>query len=463
MSLRRIPLVLTATMVALLLVTSWPRTDALPGPASPSPVYAVRGAKVHTLAGPPMENATVVIRDGKIAAVVTVDAKAAAAGLKVAVPSYAEEIDAKGLEVYPGIFDSTTTLGLQEIEAVSATVDTTDVGPYNPQLVAMMAVHPASELIPVARANGITHALTAPLGEGRGFGGGGGAVIAGQASAIHLAGWTVEEMLIRRSVAMVVNWPTLQTRTFDLATFSLRERPFTEVKAEYDKRILELTDLLERARHYAQAMEKGSRANYDRDLKLEALIPVVQGKLPVLVVADQKRAIRDAVEFCEKQKLRMILGGGSESYKVKDLLASKHVPVILGPTQSLPEDEDAPYDQSYATPGQLHAAGVKIAFASFDNASFARRLPYQAANAVAYGLPYDEALKAVTLYPAQILGLADQLGTIEAGKIADLIVTNGDPLDIPTQIRYLFINGQLTSTDNKQLRLYEQYRKRPRQ
>jgi imidazolonepropionase-like amidohydrolase len=422
----------------------------MPEPAAVSHVYAVRNAKVYTLAGPPLENATVVIRDGKIAAV----------GQSVEVPRDAEVIDAKGLEVYPGIFDSATTLGLQEIEAVSASVDTTDVGTYNPQLVAMTAVHPASELIPVARANGITHALAAPLGGG--FRGGGGSVITGQASAIHLAGWTVEEMLIRRSVAMVVDWPTLETRSFDFSNFSIRERPFTEVKQEYDKRIFELTDLLERARHYAQAMEKGSSQNFDRDLKLEALVPVVQGKLPVLVVAEQKRAIRDAVEFCDKQKLKMILGGGSESYKVKELLASKHVPVILGPTQALPEDEDAPYDQSYATPGQLQAAGIKIAFATFDDSSFSRRLPYQAANAVAYGLPYEEGLKAVTLYPAQILGLADELGTIEAGKLADLIVTDGDPLAIPTQVRYLFIDGQLTSTDNKHLRLYEQYRKRPK-
>jgi imidazolonepropionase-like amidohydrolase len=438
--------------MTVLLAKSWFRTNAMPQAAEPAPVYAVRGAKVFTLSGPPMENATVVIRDGKIAAV----------GQNVDAPGDAEVIDAKGLEVYPGIFDSATTLGLREIEAVPASVDTSDVGTYNPQLVAMTAVHPASELIPVARASGITHALAAPLGGGGGFRGGGGGVITGQASAINLAGWSIEEMLIRRSVAMVVNWPTLQTRSFDFSTFSLRERPFTEVKQDYDKRIFELADLLDRARHYAQAMEKGSSQNYDRDLKLEALVPVVQGKLPVLVVADQKRAIRDAVEFCDKQKLRMILGGGSESYKVKELLASKHVPVILGPTQSLPEDEDAPYDQSYATPGQLRAAGIKIAFATLDDSSFSRRLPYQAANAVAYGLPYDEALKAVTLYPAQILGLAEQLGTIEPGKIADLIVTDGDPLAIPTQIRYLFINGRLTSTDNKQVRLYEQYRKRPR-
>ena len=451
MSHRRILSVFTAALVTVPFVASWLCTNAMPEHAAVPHIYAVRGAKVYTLAGPPLENATVVIRDGKIAAV----------GRSVDVPGDAEAIDATGLEVYPGIFDSATTLGLQEIEAVPATVDTTDVGIYNPQLVAMTAVHPASELIPVARASGITHALAAPLGGG-GFRGGGGSVITGQASAIHLAGWTVEEMLIRHSVAMVVDWPTLQTRSFDFSTFSLRERPFTEVKQEYDKRIFELTELLERARHYAQAMEKGSSQNFDRDLKLEALVPVVEGKLPVLVVAEQKRAIREAVEFCDKQKLKMILGGGSESYKVRDLLAAKHVPVILGPTQALPEDEDAPYDQSYTTPGQLQAAGIKIAFASLDDSSFSRRLPYQAANAVAYGLPYEEGLKAVTLYPAQILGLADELGTIEDGKIADLIVTDGDPLAIASQVRYLFINGELTSTDNKHLRLYDQFRKRPK-
>jgi len=448
MKLRLIPVAAMATLATLAFIPS-PRTQAGPRGNATSHVYAIRGAKVYTLTGPPLENGTVVIRDGKIAAV----------GASVDVPAGAEVIDAKGLEVYPGIFDAISDLGLTEVGAVPATVDTTDVGSYNPQLVAMTAVHPASELIPVARANGITHAVAAPLGGG-GFFGGGGAVIPGQASAINLAGWTVEEMLIRRSVAMVLNWPTMETRTFDFATFSVKQRPFTEVKQEYDKKISELTDWIERARHYAQAMDKGASANYDRDLKLEALAPVVQGQLPLLVVANGKREIRNAVEFCEKQKLKMILGGGAQSYKVKDVLAAKHIPVILGPTQSLPEEEDAPYDQSYATPGQLHAAGIKIAFASFD-ASRARRLPYQAANAVAYGLPYDEALKALTLYPAQILGLADQLGTIEPGKMADLIVTNGDPLAIPTEVRDLFINGELTSTDNKHLRLYEKYRARP--
>ncbi len=412
-------------------------------------VYAIQGAKIYTLAGPPIEKGTVVIRDGKVAAV----------GKDVAVPAGAQVIDAKGLEVYPGLFDSLSQLGLTEVGAVSATVDTNELGDYNPQLVAATAVHPASEHIPVARANGITHAISAP-GVSGGFFGGGGAVIGGQASLVHLAGWVIDDMLVRRSAAMVLNWPVMATRTFDFSTFSVRQRPFTEVKQEYEKKVNELADWLERARHYDQAVEKGSRANFERDLKLEALIPVVKGELPVLVVANDARAIRSAVEFCEKQKLKMILAGGAEAWKVKSLLKEKNIPVILQPTQSLPREEDDPYDKPFTNPGELHAAGVKIAFASFDS-SASRRLPYEAGNAVPFGLPHDEALRAVTLYPAQIFGVADQLGTIEAGKLANLIVTTGDPLEIQTEVRYLFIKGQLTSTDNKHRQLYEKYRQRP--
>ena len=412
--------------------------------------YAIQGAKIYTLAGPPIENGTVVIREGKIAAV----------GQGVAVPAGAQVIDARGLEVYPGLFDSVSQLGLTEIGAVPATVDTTEVGEFNPQLVAATAVHPASEHLPVARANGITHTLSAPGTSLFGFFTGGAAVIGGQASLIHLTGWVIDEMLIRRSVAMVVNWPTMRTETFDFSTFTFRRRPFTEVKQEYEKKVNELTDWLERARHYAQTLEKGSRDNFERDLKLEALVPVVKGELPVLVLANNNRDIRNAIEFCEKQKLKMILAGGAEAWKVKDLLKEKKIPVILGPTQTLPGEEDDPYDKPFAAPGELHAAGIKIAFATF-GASNSRRLPYQAANAVPYGLPHDEALRAITLYPAEIFGVADRLGTIEPGKIANLIVTNGDPLEIQTELRYLFIQGQLTSTDNKHRQLYEKYRARP--
>ena len=432
---------LALVLAASLAIPTWTQNAA---PSS----YAIKGGKVFTLAGPAIENGTVLIRDGKIAAV----------GAGIAIPADAQVIDATGLEVYPGMFDPITQIGLNEVSAVSATVDLNELGDYNPELVAATAVNPASAHIPITRANGITEVIAAPGTTGFDLQSGG--LIAGQASAFNLAGWTMDEMQINRSVAMVINWPSIQTRTFDFATFSIKEKPYADVKKEYDKSVNALGDWMDRARHYAQAKEKGSPALYERDLKLEALVPVVQGKLPVLVVADEVRDIRNAVDFCSKQNLRMILGSGAEAWKVKELLKDKKIPVVLAPTNRLPEQEDTPYDKPYTEPSELFAAGIPIAFSSFGTA-FSRRLPQYAGTAVAYGLPHDEALKAVMLNAAQIFGLADQLGTLAPGKIANVIVTNGDPLELQTQVRYLFIKGQLTSTDNKHRDLYEQYRKRP--
>ena len=413
-------------------------------------VYAITHAKIFTLAGSPIEDGTLVIRDGKIAAI----------GSSVEVPAGAQVIEAKGLQVYPGLFDAVTQMGLSEISAVNATADSTETGSYNPDVVAATAVSPSSEHIPVTRASGIAEVLAVPASGGFDSGGGRG-TLGGQASAIHLAGWTLDEMLIKKSAAMVLNFPQIQTQTFDFATFSRKEKPYTEAKQEYDRQINELTDWMDRARHYAQAMEKGSVSKYERDLKLEALAPVVRGELPVLVFAGRARDIRNAVEFCDKQKLKMILAGGEEAFKVKDLLRSKDIPVILRPMLSLPDEEDEPYDRELSQPAELAAAGVKFAIASFDN-SFARRLGQNAANAVAYGLSYEQALRAVTINPAQILGLGSQIGTLEQGKIANVIVTNGDPLELTTEVKYLFIRGQLTSTENKHHRLYEKYLNRPK-
>lgn len=415
-----------------------------------SATYAVTHAKIFTLSGGTIDDGTLLIRDGKILAV----------GAAVAAPAGAQVIDAKGLQVYPGLFDPITQMGLSEISAVPATVDATETGSFNPDVVAADAILPSSEHIPVTRAAGITEVLAVPASGGfDSFGDSG--ILGGQASAIHLAGWTISDMLLKKSVAAVLNWPEVQTQTFDFSTFSRKQKPYAEAKTEYEKQVNELTEWFDRARHYAVALGHGGATDYQRDVKLESLVPVTRGELPVLVFADRARDIRNAVEFCEKQKLKMILAGGAEAYKVKDLLRSKSIPVILRPTLSEPTDEDDPYDRPLSQPAELAAAGVKFAFGSFDN-SFARRLGQQAANAVAHGLPYDEALKAVTLYPAQILGLSDQVGTLESGKIANLIVTTGDPLELTTEVRYLFIKGQLTSLDNKHKSLYEKYLNRPK-
>src|SRR5262244_2815804 len=414
---------------------------------SPAPAtYAITHAKLVTLAGPPVEDGTVVIKDGKIAA--------------VEVPAGAQVIEAKGLQVSPGLFDPVTQMGLSEIGAVSSTVDSTETGSVNPDVVAATAVFPSSEHIPVTRASGITEVLSVP-GSGGFDSGGNRGLLAGQASAIHLAGWTMDDMQIKKSAAIIINWPVIVTRTFDFATFTRKDKPYTEAKQEYERQINQLTDVLDSARHYAQAMGHGGPSDFERDVKLEALVPVVRGQLPVLVFADRAHDIRNAVEYCEKQKLKMILAGGTEAYKVKDLLRSKDVPVILRAVLTEPRDDDDPYDRLLTQPAELSAAGLKIAFASFDN-SFARRLGQNAANAIAYGLSPEEGLKAVTLYPAQIFGLADQLGTLQVGKFANIIVTNGDPLELTTDVKYLFIKGKLTSLDNRHKRLYEKYSNRPK-
>jgi imidazolonepropionase-like amidohydrolase len=418
--------------------------------AQPAAVYAITHAKIVTLAGSPIEDGTLVIKDGKIAGV----------GASVEVPAGAQIIDGKGLQVYPGLFDPATQMGLSEIGAVGATVDSSETGAYNPDVIAATAVLPSSEHIPVTRAAGITEVLAVPGSGGFDFSGSR-SVIGGQASAFHLAGWTMEDMQIKRSVAMVLNWPQIQTRTFDFATFTRKEKPYADAKQEYEKQVNELTDLMDSARHYAQATGHGGPSDFERDVKLEALAPVVRGQLPLLVFANRARDIRNAIEFCEKQKLRMILAGGAEAYKVKDLLRSKGIPVILGPVLSNPDEEDDPYDRMLSQPAELSQSGVKFAIGSFDN-SFARRLGQNAANAISHGLSYDEGLKAVTLYPAQIFGLADQFGTLEVGKTGNVIVTNGDPLELTTDVKYLFIKGQLTSADNRQKRLYQKYLNRPK-
>lgn len=414
-----------------------------------SGIYAIKGAKIFTLAGAPIDNGTVVIRDGKIAAV----------GADVAIPEGAKVIDATGLQVYPGMFDPVTQVGLEEVEAVNATIDTTETGEFNPDVVAATAFNADSAHVDVTRAAGITEVLTVPGSLG-GFGRGG-SVIGGEASAVNLGGWNINDMVIQRDAGMELTWPSIQTGSFDFSTFTFTQRPYAEAKKDYEKKVFQLDDLFDAARHYAQAKKKGDPDNFQRGLKLDALMPVVEGKEPLIVVAFKARDIRNAVEFCEKQKVRMILAGASEAWKTIALLKKDNIPVIIGPVLTMPQSEDDPYDSEYAMPGQLYAAGIQIAFGSF-NTSFSRRLPQYAGTSVGYGLPHEEALKAVTLNAAQMLGLSDQFGTIEPGKVANIVVTNGDLLELRTQVKYLFIKGQQTSLDNKQLELYERYSKRPK-
>jgi len=272
-------------------------------------------------------------------------------------------------------------------------------------------------------------------------------------------------MAIDASIAMMMSWPEVQTQTFDFTTFSRVTKPYSEAKEKAEATRNELRDWLDAARHYVQAKDSVRR---EPNLQLEALARVLDGGQKVILMADQKADIESAVAFAEEQGLDMILGGGRDAWKVKEMLAEKGIPVILGQSLSLPQQDDDPYDLAFRNAGELHAAGVLIAFASSAGGGFgpggphnSRLIPYESANTAAYGLPREEALKAITINPARMLGVSEHLGTLETGKIANLIVTDGDPLEITTHFVHVIINGKVSSTQNRHRSLYERYRSRP--
>jgi imidazolonepropionase-like amidohydrolase len=403
--------------------------------------YAIQGGTIHTLAGRTFVG-TVVIRDGRIFAV----------GENVDVPTGAEIVDATGRHVYPGMFDAVTTLGLTEVGAVDVTNDSREQGDFNPHLQAATAVHPATEHIPVARANGITHAMAVPQG--------GGGAIPGQASLIGLDGWTVEEMWMDAGAAMSINYPTLGAGGGRRGGGrGGRGGSWAQMEERYEEQVVQLDEWLDAGRQYSLAI--GADASLRRDLKLEAMARVVNREIPVLLAADGERNIRNAVEWAERQNIRYVITGGREAWKIADWLADHDVSLILSPTQAMPAGPDASYAEAYSNAGKLYAAGVKIAFATF-NSSNSRTLPYEAAMAVPFGLPVEAALEAVMKNGAEMLGLGADIGTIEVGKMANVIVTDGNPLEIQTEVTELFIFGRSVSTDNKHKSLYEKYRARPR-
>ena len=421
----------------------------------------IRDADVYPVTSAPVKNVSVLIRDGKIAEI----------GPKIAAGKGVHVVEAKGLRVYPGIIDSGTELGLSEIPSERMTVDTGELGEFMPQLRALVAVNPESEHFGVVRVNGITSAMVFPGSTGGGggrFGGGATQMIAGQAAMIHTDGWTWEDMAVSRSAAVQMIFPTLGRGgrggyipdNVTLEMFGAGGvTTFAHQKRTDDQQIEKLAAFFEDARRYQKA-RAANAPGFERNLKYEAMIPVLERKEPVAVSVSRAQCIHDAIAFAEKENIRIVLLQPEELLKVAPEVKAKNVPVILGRVLALPEHEDDPYDEAFTLPGEAYKAGIKFAFGTFTN-EFVRNIPYQAATAVAFGLPYDEALKSITINPAEIWGVADQVGSIEKGKSADLMITNGDPLEIQTQVSHVFIKGKDVPLTNKQTRLYEKYLNRP--
>ena len=431
---------------------------AMAGAAS-NDTFLIRDADVYPVTGAPQKGVSVLVKDGKIAEI----------GAKLAAPKGVRVVDAKGLRVYPGMIDSATQLGLSEVSAVRETVDTGELGEFMPQLRALSSVNPDSEMFGVARVNGITSAITVPFGGGGGGrrGGGNNQLISSQAALIHTAGWTWEDMAVRPSAAVCVTFPMLGRAgrgaiPDDILQMLGEGGPaggYTQQLRTYQQQIAKLADFVEEARRYQKA-KAAHEPGFEPNLKYEAMLPVLERKTPLAVSISSPRTIHDAIAFGEKQNVKIVILQPRELGSAAEELKAKNVPVILGKVLALPQEEDDAYDQSFTLASQVYKAGVKFAFGTFDN-EFVRNLPYEAATAVAFGLPQEEALKAVTINAAEIWGVSDQVGSIEKGKTADLLVTNGDPLEIQTQIKHLYVAGKEVELTNKQIRLYQRYSERP--
>ena len=412
--------------------------------SNPQSVVVIRNATIVPVSGPRIQNGSIVLRGDRIEAV----------GPNVAAPSDARVIDGTGLFVYPGMIDGGTQLGLTEIGSVPGGEDTQEIGDFNPQNVALTAVNPHSELIPVTRVNGVTTAIT----------GAEGGLISGQAGLIDLVGWTPGEMAARRQAAMVVSYPSLGGGGFGGGGGGVggAQRSDTERREELDRRTRSLRSYFADAKAYADVKRRlATNGGVSRvNPAMEAMVPVMRGEMPVVFDVTTADQIRGVLALADTFGIKVVLRGAREAWRVADTLAMRKVPVIVGPLTTVPGAED-PYDMTYANPGVLARAGVTIAFQTSDAAN-SRNLPYNAALAVAHGLDADAALRALTINAAEIFGVADRSGSLAPGKVANVVVTTGDPMDVRSVVRYLFIRGQSVSLDDRHTRLYEQFRARPR-
>lgn len=388
---------------------------------------AITGGRVLTGTATTIENGTVLLRDGRIVAV----------GRDVPIPAGATVIDGHGKVVTPGLINSYTTIGVVEIEAVD---ETNDAASSNDQITAAFDVryglNPSSTLIPIERDGGVTGAVVAP--------GARASIIAGMGALIHLAGGTADSMIDRSPVAM-----------FGILNEGAAER----TGGARGTAVLRLRELLEDVKVYAAnpaAYETRDRRDLSLSrLDLEAMVPVVQGRLPLVLAVDRAPDILNALSLAKEFKLRLILSGAAEGWRVAGAIRAAGVPVIMNPLTDIPFYDDLAATLENAA--RLQKAGVTVAFATFD-AHNARNLRFLAGNAVANGMPYDAALAAITSVPARIWGADSMIGALAPGRRADLVVWSGDPFELLTRAEHVFIGGREMPPDNRQRQLLARYR-----
>lgn len=416
------------------------RTRALAVEESPTGSYLLKGGKIFPVDGEPIEGGSILVVDGRIEAIGSSELQA---------PEGTIEVELDGLSVYPGMINAGGALGLVEIGSIRETHDYREAGEYNADLRASVAVHADSELIPVTRVNGILAVLSHPNG----------GTISGQSVLMNLHGWIPPEMALVDPAALHVNFPSGRYREGGAKTTDAQKKAIEKIDGlkEQFRRALKYAELRTRA-------DEENRPGPAPDPHLEALAPYAAGEKLVVLHASSHGDILAAIDFAEEMELDWILSDAADAWKCVKDLKEHSVRVILGPSMQLPGDEFQPYDAPYSNAARLHEAGVPFAIKAVDSgpgsATSGRNLPFQAAMAASYGLPVDEAIKAVTLYPAKILGVDDQVGSIGVGKQANLVITDGNLLQPATRVKWMFIAGRPVAPESKHTELYAQYRRR---
>ena len=393
--------------------------------------FLLTNATIHTITNGVVQG-NLLIENDRISAI----------GTAVMAPGEATTIDCTGKHVYPGMIDGGTRLGLFEIGSISLTQDANEIGDITPHVLALTAVNPNSVLIPVTRVSGVTTVLTKPSG----------GLFPGTASLIDLHGYTPEQMSAGFS-AVLLNFPSTGRRgRFD-------RRDDDQIKKDGDKALKKLNDTWENAKLYARIDSAGARDKLKYNPQMHALAPAVRAEAYLLIETNKKSDILNAIRWVREKNIKAILTGVSEGWRVADSLAAAGIPVITGPVLARPGRQSDRYDIAYRNAGLMQQAGVKVAIRT-NEAENVRNLPFNAGFAAAYGMGTEEALRAVTIVPAEIFGVADRYGSLEPGKMANLFVSNGDPFETKTQIEHLFIHGWKVPIESRHTLLYDEFLER---
>lgn len=412
-------------------------------PTAPqSQPVVLRGATIHTVTKGTISNGTIVMDRGKILAI---------GGPEVEVPRGAKVVDVAGKHIYPGLIDAYSTVGISEIGSVDVSNDINEIGDFNPNVRPEVAVNAESRHIGTTRSAGVLVAFATP----------GGGLISGMSSAISLEGWTFEEMSMKGAAALNVNWPDPNARPRRFAggppapagpggRGGAQPAPKT-----YAEQVEEIRGFFAEARAYRDALKSGQSVR--TDTRYAAMIPAINREIPVVVAAEGVAQINDAITWGKAEGVKLVIRGGRDAIHVADRLKAENIPVILTATMSAPPRSDDGYDGAYGAPAALHRAGVKFAIAGGGDALYSYRLPWDAGVSVAFGLPEEEALKAVTINAAEFLGVADKVGSLEVGKEATLIITTGTPLDMTSNIIQSYIQGREIDMNDIQKQFFKKY------